>query len=135
MKLYVNGAQVGASELNENKLYRAVLISLFTWGRARDGDDTDSKWGWWGDTLATGGDQIGSRLYLCVRRPLTDSTIRQAEEYAQQALQWMLDDGVASKVEVHAERPEGDPNRLDMAVTITAGKDYELVFTELNNVE
>jgi len=131
MKLYVNGQPVSEAALNENKLYRAVLISLFTWRRAEPSDDTDSKWGWWGDGLSDGTDEIGSRLYLCLRNPLTDETVLEAQEYAEQSLQWMLEDKIASAVSVRAERNSEDVNRLDMVVTITADEDYQITFKEL----
>lgn len=136
MQLYVNGQLMTESEINSNKLFRAVMISLFTWRRAEPSDDTETKWGWWGDTLADEvGDKIGSRLYLCLRSTLTEETVLCAQEYVEQALQWMLDDKVASAISVKAERSESDINRLDMIVTITADRNYELVFKELNNGE
>jgi len=136
MKLYVNGTPMTKAEVNRNKLFRAVIISLFTWHRADETDDTETKWGWWGDTLAdVEGDQIGSKLYLCLRDKLTDETILKAQEYAEQSLQWMIDDGIVTSISVHAERSSSDVNRLDMIVTFTADQDYQIDFKELNNVE
>ncbi len=136
MKLYVNGSPMSKAEANNNKLFRAVIISLFTWRRADDSDDTDYKWGWWGDNLAdVEGDKIGSKLYLIVRNPLTNETMQRAEEYAQQSLQWMIDDEIAKSISITAIRSQTDVNRLEMIVDITAEKEYELQFKELNNVE
>ena len=61
--------------------------------------------GWWGDSFApVEGDRIGSRLWLLARAKLLADTPAKAKEYAQEALQWLLDDGVAAKVDVQAER-------------------------------
>lgn len=88
-------------------LVRAVVVSLFTWRRANP-DDTlpaDQRMGWWGDTFAPiDNDRIGSRLWLLSRAKLLPETVNQAREYALEALQWLIDDGVASRIEVQAER-------------------------------
>ena len=90
-------------------LVRAVLISLFTWRRA-NADDTlpDPKgfrMGWWGDSYpAVANDRIGSRLWLLARAKLTLTTVQRAQDYAEEALQWLIDDGVAARIAVRAER-------------------------------
>jgi phage gp46-like protein len=90
-------------------LVRAVLISLFTWRRA-NADDTlpDPKgfrMGWWGDSYPVlANDRIGSRLWLLARAKLTPTTVQRAQDYAEEALQWLIDDGVAARIAVRAER-------------------------------
>lgn len=90
----------------EQPLVRAVVISLFTWRRAQPDDPIEGvRWGWWGDGQdGMPNDRIGSRLWLLVREKLTNSTLVRAREYAQESLQWLLDDLVATGVEVTAER-------------------------------
>jgi phage gp46-like protein len=87
-------------------LVRAVVISLFTWRRARPDDPHEgTRWGWWADGLVDdGNDRIGSRLWLLAREKLTDRTLVRAREYANEALQWLLDDLVATSIVVTAER-------------------------------
>jgi len=88
-------------------LVRAVVVSLFTWRRANRDDalPAEQRMGWWGDTFAPiENDRIGSRLWLLSRAKLTQDTASRAREYALEALQWLIDDGVASKVEVDVER-------------------------------
>jgi phage gp46-like protein len=86
----------------------AVMLSLFLDRRAADGDplpdgESDRR-GWWADALPVAeGDRIGSRLWLLARAKRTQETLTRAEEYVREALQWMLDDLVASRVEVTAE--------------------------------
>ncbi|WP_334468976.1 phage GP46 family protein [Arsenophonus sp. PmNCSU2021_1] len=86
---------------HDDRLNRAVIISLFTWRRAEPDDDTDTPFGWWGDTWPTvQNDRIGSRLHLLKRTTLTHQTAQKAKEYIAQALNWMIDDGIALRVDV-----------------------------------
>jgi phage gp46-like protein len=104
----------------ETSLIRAVVISLFTWRRAATDDpvDDEERFGWWGDSYPTiADDQIGSRLWLLRRVKLTADTQRDAEFYAREALQWMLDDGQVLEVDVITER--ADSHRLNLQVILT----------------
>ncbi len=88
-------------------LIRAVIISLFTWRRADKDDITDGqKMGWWGDVAepTVVNDKIGSRLWLLSRETITSKTINRAREYCEEALQWIVDDKIASKFTVVVER-------------------------------
>lgn len=101
-------------------LYRAVEISLFSWRRAETDDEVDDeqRMGWWGDTFpAVDGDKLGSRLWLLRRKTITPEVLRQAEAYAREALQWMIDDELVRTVEIQLTRP--DRTRVDMVVTLT----------------
>lgn len=106
-------------------LATAVVISLFTDRRADDDDDTaeGDKRGWWGDSFADiPGDFAGSRLWLLRRRTVNAEVLRLAERYGEEALSWMLRDGVAQSVtcrasilgpgvvllDVQIVRPQGD---------------------------
>lgn len=88
-------------------LETAVIISLFTDRRANPDDELpsgDDRRGWWGDGLAeVEGDRIGSRLWLLSREKQLQSVVARAREYASEALQWLIDDGVAEAVNVEAE--------------------------------
>lgn len=104
----------------ETSLVRAVVISLFTWRRAATDDpaDDDERYGWWGDSYPTiADDRIGSRLWLLRRVKLTADTQRDAEFYAREALQWMLDDNQVLEVEVVTDR--ADSYRVNLHVTLT----------------
>ncbi|RFB73817.1 MULTISPECIES: phage GP46 family protein [unclassified Herbaspirillum] len=88
-------------------LRRAAIISLFSWRRADPSDQPDDsdQLGWWGDSFpSVANDQTGSRLYLLRRRTLVEQTLRDAVEYAQEALAWFVEDGHASAVTVTTER-------------------------------
>jgi len=91
----------------DNTLATAVLLSLFTDRRARADDalpsgDNDRR-GWIGDALSSvDGDLFGSRLWLLRRAKQTEETRRRAEEYAREALTWLIDENVATEVRVSA---------------------------------
>lgn len=105
LNLSINGVLTAASDVTDD-LLRSVIISLFTWRRANKDDITEGqKMGWWGDAFAPAqNDKIGSRLWLLARSKLTNDTANRAREYAQEALQWMIDDGVVLRIDVVADR-------------------------------
>lgn len=95
----------------DDGLETAVIISLFTDRRAGDEDellssDDDDKRGWWGDQASPDveGDEIGSKLWLLGRSKTTDQNLIKAKRYAEEALQWMIDDQISPKIEVTTER-------------------------------
>lgn len=91
-------------------LEMAVFISLFTDRRFtfEDGDPPveNDRRGWWGDNLLeTPGDSDGSLLWLLKRSKIIEpETLNDATEYCEQALQWLIDDGVAENINVTVER-------------------------------
>ena len=110
--------------VRENGLESAVIMSLFTDRRAKEDDTLDDKndlRGWWGDRLDVDAndDKIGSRIWLLERSKTTNQTIVKLKEYILEALDWMVEDGVAMKVDAEVER-QGDPgnDRLAFSVTI-----------------
>lgn len=108
------------SDSMEAALIRAVTISLYTWRRSQTDDpvDDEERFGWWGDSYPTiADDRIGSRLWLLRRVKLTPQTQRDAEMYAREALQWLLDDGEVTAIEVTSEKV--DINRLNLIPTLT----------------
>jgi phage gp46-like protein len=104
----------------EDGLQSAVIISLFT-DHLADPDDLlpsgDDRRGWWGDTYADiAGDRIGSKLWLLSREKVLPAVLPRAEQYALDALQWLIDDGIAAGVLVTAEIIGSDT--LGLAVEI-----------------
>lgn len=95
----------GGALSSEPDLQTAVLISLFTDRRAEADDSlpdqTLSLRGWWGDALSSR--RIGSRLWLLSREKQLREVVNRAKEYAEEALAWLVDDGIAKRVTVHAE--------------------------------
>ena len=121
-------ARSGTDLATDDGLETAVIVSLFTDRRAEaddalpgalpSGGDTDRR-GWWADAyVLRQGDapeSMGSRLWLLGREKALAKVLEQAREYAEEALAWMVDDGVAAQVQAVAER-QGD--RLALGVTI-----------------
>ncbi|EPU5094218.1 phage GP46 family protein, partial [Shigella sonnei] len=115
MMINVNGRPVSTGA-SIDLLTRAVIISLFTWRRAGR-DDAPRIFGWWGDTWpAVQNDRTGSRLYLLRRSKLTNKTPQLARDYVREALAWMVEDGVASRLDINAVRTGTDS--LALAITI-----------------
>lgn len=90
---------VSAGDLQSgDDLQSALYISLFTDRQARDDDeiDGDDRRGWWGDSGQE--KPIGSRLWLLRRKKLTAAVAIKAEDYASEAVSWLIDDGVVSAI-------------------------------------
>ncbi|KAF6692755.1 phage GP46 family protein [Pseudomonas sp. EKM23D] len=118
----------------ETSLIRAVVISLFTWRRAATDDpvDDDERFGWWGDSYPTiADDRIGSRLWLLRRVKLTADTQRDAEFYAREALQWLLDDNQVLEVEVISERADSYRLNLQVILTVLTGARLKINSSQL----
>ncbi|HFT8988028.1 TPA: phage GP46 family protein [Escherichia coli] len=102
--LTVNGTRVNASS-QLDPLTRAVVISLFTHRRADPDDNADVPMGWWGDTWPmVANDRYGSKLWLLQRSKLTNALVNTVRTYIRESLQWMLDDGVVSRVDIDVQR-------------------------------
>lgn len=90
----------------DNQLHSAVVIQLFTDKRIPNDQneritDEFNRGGWWGDYY--GPFEIGSHLWTLKRAALTDQTIEDAERYAREALQPIVDQGGAAKLSVSVE--------------------------------
>lgn len=111
----------GRDLLADDSLYTAVVVSLFTDARAGVSDelppefDQTDRRGFWGDDLA--GESIGSRLWLLAREKDLARVRVRAEQYAREALAWLVRDGLADSVRVEAAHPHSGACRL--AVTVT----------------
>ena len=83
-----------------NDLYTSVIISLFT--NRRNDDPTlkpnSYRGGWWGDGYSS--QLIGSKLYLLYRaKKINDQQIlNQAINYSDEALAWLIANGIAKTV-------------------------------------
>lgn len=93
----------------EDTLATAVILSLFTDRRAGRDDqlparDTNRR-GWVGEEFmgGEGADRWGSGLWLCAAGKATADVLERARFAAQEALAWMVRDGIASRIVVTAE--------------------------------
>ena len=101
-------ALIGGDLATDDGLRTAVALSLLC-DRLAEADDTipdgtDNRRGWWADAIADeDGDRWGSRLWLLGREKELPEVRRLAEAYAREALAWLLEDGVATEIDVTAE--------------------------------
>jgi phage gp46-like protein len=91
----------GACDLTfdgDDALVSAALISLFTWrrGSPEEADDAGRRYGWWGGP-------IGSRLWTLSREKVLPGIVPRVRDIMSEALQWMIDDGVVTSMEMEAE--------------------------------
>ena len=92
----------------DDGLRTSVALSLLCDRRAEADDiipdGTDNRRGWWADAIADeDGDLWGSRLWLLGREKELPEVRRRAEAYVREALDWLLEDGVATEIDVTAE--------------------------------
>lgn len=123
-------ALAGAGMAVDPGLETAVALSLFSDARALPDDllpagEADPR-GWWGDMappteIAAEGDRFGSRLWLLAREKQTQETLNRAREYAGEALAWLIDDGIASRVTVVASWARTGVLALEISVDLVAG--------------
>lgn len=112
------------------ELETMVIVALFTDRRAEPNDrlpvGQDDPRGWWGDLFGVPADRIGSRLWLLENGRATDQTPLIARGYCLEALQWMIEDGIASAVEAQCWFDLVNPRQLNIAVTISRGDGSKL---------
>ena len=105
-------SEQGTDLQGDDGLLTAIMVSLFTDRRAkaddplpdeRVGQPSDLR-GWWGDYLTQEGESIliGSRLWLLHREKEMPVVVARAREYAQEALQWLLNGGYVKQLSVQA---------------------------------
>lgn len=135
MDMMLNGKPADISDFEADELAAAVLISLFSWRKSNpdDGVKVPNRQGWWGDTFAeVAGDRIGSRLWLLQRQKVLSTTLRRAEAYAKESLQWLIDDAVVARIEVSAERSGVD--QIALLVTCYRPDDTQALQARFQNV-
>ena len=119
----------------EDGLATAVILSLFLDARARADDalpdgGTDRR-GFWADTVppAAERDRTGSRLWLLSREKTLPEVLRRAHDYAAEALRWLVDDDVASRVDVSATMPRLGLLSLAVNITLVNGESSTYAFS------
>lgn len=110
-----------------------VIYSLYTDRRANPDDElpdnSDNRRGSWQDQyLDTPGDLEGSRLWLLHRSKKTSTVLRRAKEYAEEALQWLIDDGVAKQISVTTTWGDEGWLVLTVLIDLPSGTPFKDVF-------
>ncbi|MEM9734235.1 MAG: phage GP46 family protein [Pseudomonadota bacterium] len=128
----------------EQAIATAVLICLQTDRRVDPSElaDGEENRGWPGDgfDLEPGETPLGSRLWLLRRRALTEEIEIEAQDYAEEALQTLIDQGVFVRVKATA-RADFEFNRLDLTVdgfgeegAATFHERYQILWDQLDGV-
>ena len=126
----------GSDALVDHGLQTAVILSLFTHARANTDDvlpdGGDDRRGFWADTYSElQDDNFGSRLWLLSREKQTGDVLNRAREYAQESLQWLIDDGVAASVDVNATWARTGVLSLQTIITKPSGDNLTYQFEQL----
>jgi phage gp46-like protein len=124
---------VGAARLQKTKqgalaidssLESMVLISLFTDAEATPSEiksaGLDRQQGWWADADSLRDPKHrrrGSKLWLLSRGKTTLETLRRAEGYIRDSLQWLVDEGIVATVAVVTTRPRPGVVGIDLTLT------------------
>ncbi|MBR2678568.1 MAG: phage GP46 family protein [Bacilli bacterium] len=89
--------------LTTNGLESALDISILGELRADESEMVipQNRRGWWGSTVL--GYEQGSKLWLLSQARKTEENRILSEQYAYQALQWMLDSKIAKEITVNSE--------------------------------
>lgn len=129
--------------VGDDGLSTSVIISLFTDARAKDDDalpgvlytnDFLDRRGWWADeTSERQNDSVGSRLWLLSRAKNTTENLIKAEGYVKESLQWMLDEGIVSKIDCTAEAggTNNDQLRFEVQIQKYSGENVSFQFETL----
>lgn len=131
MQMLINGMDSTLSDYEADDLARSVVNSLFSWRRATRDEvgEGESRMGWWGDTFDD--DPIGSKLWLLLREKLTPETLIKAREYCEEALQWLIEDEVATDVRVNVSRFSLDGIAIDVEIIRTNRQKLSLRFRDV----
>jgi phage gp46-like protein len=114
----------GYDVATDDGLRTAVLLSLFTDRRAQADDaieDGDYR-GWHAEPSR------GSRLWLLARAKETPDTLARAKTYTEEALAWLVEDGIARTVTVEAEWIGRGWLGLRVTIERVQGGQFEEVF-------
>lgn len=124
----------GAMLLTGQDLETAYLISIFTDRIAQPGDvipdETNDARGWIGDAGAKY--PIGSRLWLLARATKSQKTMNRARAYVNEAVQWLLDDGVVARHDITLAWIQGASGTWGLGIWIQAYRPDGTKFPQFN---
>jgi len=112
----------GGQPIMDQGWENAVLISLFT------------REGFYGNIFAeTDSQRIGARFEDELEKPLTVAQITKIQDAGQKALQWLIDDGYASRIIVQPTNPTS--YRVEVFVLIEPqGQDIQILLLKKNGL-
>lgn len=74
---------------------------------------------------------VGSRIYLLQRTTLTNTTVELARGYLEQALAWLKDDGVVSRIAINVQRRGNDILTAEITLYRNDGSSQLITFDDL----
>lgn len=132
MNLTIEKGVIDLDSEDGDEILTALILSLFTDARSREEeweqvkDWETSKRGYWGDKLRSDSPGSGSKLWLLKRSPVDEETRESAKIYVEEAVRWMVDDGLISSIETSVSWSGED---LMIQVTIDNNKPINLKYT------
>ena len=130
-------ADIVLDSLTGDSVTTNVIASLFTDRRAQPSDDlpdggTDRR-GWWCDTWRS--ESMGSRLWLLSREKQMQTVLTKTQNYATEALAWMLKAGLIRDYRVTATNPSNGLLLLTVTIKLNDGSILPMSFkASLNGV-
>lgn len=121
-------AMDGVDLKTDDGLETAIIISLFSDTRVTPAELPEGhkdRRGWWGDVVDLQ-DPIGSKLWTLAREKTVNSVVVRGEEYAAEALQWLIDDGVVSNISVRASFLRRDTLLIEVDMARRSGENLAL---------
>jgi len=126
----------------QSALHTAIILALFTDRRIPDDHplrklvEGDPR-GWWGNDIDVRSDmgevELGSLLWVFERSYLNEDIRLQCEAIAQEALQCLIDQGAAVRIDVQAFTEQAF-NRLDLAVQVYARDGLQIYSRRFDDV-
>lgn len=105
----------------------AVLQSVHNYAESTQNDrarmDSDERGGTWSNDVLN---IVGSRDWTLKRDKVTAQTITLAKRFYQSALQWLIDDGYAKKVDVTTWEEAPNVMGRNVTITLTNGIQFEV---------
>jgi phage gp46-like protein len=121
----INHITDNTPELSEG-LENMVTMSIFT-ERKEDGFSS----GWFGDELI--GFNTGSRLRSLQRKNIKTGLLVEIERAVSESLEWMIDEGIASEINVSATRAKRQKNKIYFSINVIRGPRQNINFLYLYN--
>ncbi|MFK4751434.1 phage GP46 family protein [Oceanobacter antarcticus] len=123
---------IEAEDTLETWLRSAVIMSLFTDARATEDEEPEitERRGYWGDIDLDGDDSMGSKLWLHRRSKLTTDIANQVRDEAQDALDWLVEDGHISALAVTVERQPPDRQAYQIDITLLDGETLNMTLEQ-----
>ncbi len=123
----------GVDFATEDGLETAVILSIFLDRRAADDDvipdGTNNRRGSWLDDYAPkSGFHLGSKLWLLSREKTLPTVLARCKQYLEDALQWLVDDGIAELVDVTTSWAAAGVLRFEVVVDGAPSGRYQKTF-------